>query len=914
MKRIVYLFIPLLLSACGWNNSGSESPAHYLQEDHLMSEGSATFYGSKYAYDWMRFANPNTGMVPANIKQKEMEFAATLPSNYTKTIGGWQHRGPVNVGGRTRTIAMDVLNEDIMLAGGVTGGIWRTTNGGQNWEKVTEQLQMHSVTSIVQDTRPGHESTWYAGTGEYYSIVSHVTWDARYSGNGIMKSTDNGLSWTVLSSTTSDTPETYIDNGDMDFVWRMVTDPSDLTNDVVLAAVYNGVYRSEDGGDSWSQVLGFNVGLNDNGCDFLDLVVTPGGVFYCTLSSTGPDKGVYRSDDGITWNHIEPTTFPVTYGRLTMAVNPLNEDIIWLFGSASTGFAGGHGVFRYEYLSGDGSAAGGLWDDRSAGLPDTTCFLTDINAEIGALSTQSSFDVHIGIHPTDTNTIFIAGTSIWRNRDGFTHDSTNNWIGGYQCDPLSYHDLNWSLTYPNHHPDQHYISFLPSNPDVMINANDGGLYKSIDNLADSVHWEPLNNGYVTTQFYSVAIEPGEATSDIVIGGLQDNGTWFTNTTEFDSSWKYIGSGDGMYCALTNEADFYLTSKQRGKLYLKKLDADGNVLAHERIDPTLGTSSYNWANSLKLDPTNDNRVFWNGRNKLWRLDDLHDINISGDRASKEPDHWVQLTSAQPPSSAGNITDIEMCQTDSNVVWFGTTKGRVYRVVDAYGINGNPYLIEITGDDFSNNAFVSAIAVNPFNSSEIVITLANYGVRSIWRTTNAGADWTDISGNLEEFPDGTGSGPAALWCEYYVDGTIFVGTSTGLYTTNNPDGLNTIWQLEPEIGNVVVDHMDFRTYDGYFVVATHGQGIFSTHLPVGYATTNENEFELKVYPTIAKSQINVELPSSASHLSIYSINGSRVFQKATNKNIEKIDVSSLQSGAYIVVVKTNDKSWSKKIVKQ
>ena len=912
MKFQVFFILLLLLTGCSQKQS-TEISTENLNQDHLMSEGTATDPGSRLAWEYERLANPNTGLIPADIKRRELEFALTLPAHNYKAYN-WDVRGPVNVGGRTRAIGIDELNENIWLAAGVSGGIWRSEDAGNTWTKVTDPLQSHSFTSLVQDTRPGHESTWYAGTGEHYAIVSQTTFQARYSGNGILKSTDNGITWSSLSSTISDSPHTYLVNGDMDFVWRIVTDPSDMTNDVVLAAVYNGVYYSNDGGDSWSQTLGFNSGgFSNPGSDNLDLIVTPSGVFYATLSSDGPDKGIYRSEDGLSWTNIKPSGFPSSYGRLTMAVNPLDENVIWFFGEANTGHGNGHGIWRYEYLSGDGSGTGGSWSDRSPQLPDVSCFVNAISAEIGKLSTQSSFDVHIAIHPTDTNTIFIGGTSIWRNRDGFTDDSTNTWIGGYQCDPLPYDDINWNLSYPNHHPDQHYLTFLPSDPSVLINVNDGGVYKTEDNLADSVNWIPLNNAYLTTQFYAIAIEQGIATSDIVIGGLQDNGTWFTNTSEFDSTWKYIGSGDGMYCAITNGAEYYLTSKQRGKLYLKQIDAAGNVLAHERIDPEGGPTTYSWCNSFKLDPNNDKRIFWNGRVRLWRLDDLTDITISGDRTNKEPSFWDEIIPSQVDPQASFITDIEMCAADSNKVWYGTANGWVYRLDNAYAIDSAEVKVNITGDNFPQNAYVSSISVNPYDSDQIVVTFANYEVPSVFITSNGGDDWTDISGNIEENVDGSGAGPAVFWCEYYVDGTIFIGTSTGLYTTSLPDGFNTVWSLEPGIGNIPVDHMDFRTYDGYFVVGTHGQGIFSTHLDVGYANLTEKEGSAwRVYPTVVRDQLTIESKENL-NVRIYNLMGQEII--ATNiQNTSQLNVNGFSKGTYIVILSNGEKHTSHKIIKQ
>ncbi|MCH2225150.1 MAG: T9SS type A sorting domain-containing protein [Crocinitomicaceae bacterium] len=920
MKYLISIAALSLLFSCGSNSqkeeSGSESKG-VNPIDYLMSEGTNTSPGSRYEWEQMRLANPATGMIPANIRQKELAFAASLPAHQYKAFN-WDQRGPYNVGGRTRAIAIDVLDENIWLAAGVSGGIWRSEDAGQSWTNTTDPLEMHSYTSIVQDTRAGHESTWYAGTGEHYAIVSQTTFEARFSGNGIMKSTDNGVSWDFLPSTQTNTPETYLANGDMDFTWRIVTDPTNTSEDVVLAAVFNGVKRSADGGASWTDVLGFGTGpFSAPNSDYLDLVVTPNGIFYATLSSDGPDRGIYRSDDGgITWTDIKPNSgFASSWGRLAITINPDDENVVWFFGVANSGFGNGHGIYRYQYLSGDGTGTGGTWDDRSSALPNQSCLISEIGAEIGLLSTQNSFDVHLTIHPVDTSIMFIAGTSIWRNMDGFTHDSTNTWIGGYHCDPLPYNDLNWGLSYENHHPDQHYLMFLPSDPNVLVNSNDGGVYRTVDNLADTVEWVSLNNGYVTSQFYAIAIEPGEVTSDIVIGGLQDNGTWFTNTAEFDSTWKYIGSGDGMYCAMTEGLEYYVTCLQRGKMFLQEIDSFGVPQAIERLDPEGGPTTYNWANSLKQDPNNDHRIFWNGRNKLWRLDDFDDVPITGDKTNKHIGDWIEMDSSKIAPQAGVITDIEMCKAAEGVVWYGTTNGYLYKIEDAYELVGSAQLTDLSWDDWPMNAYISCISVDPFNEDKIIVTFANYEVPSVWRTTDGGITWTDISGNLEENPDGSGSGPAVAWAEYYVDGTLFVGTTTGLYTTNFADGLNTVWTLESGIGNVSVDHMDFRPHDGYFVVATHGQGVYSTHLTPGFISTEETAFdELNVYPTITADIVNVISPKEAHTIELYNLQGQKVISSSISQSQNSINIGGLKSGTYILVAKSDSEKWTKKVMKR
>src|ERR1019366_1048456 len=109
------------------------------------------------AYDYYRFRNPQTGLVPNDIRKKELAFGATLPKcdESSRSIQ-WQNRGPYNLGGRTRALALDVMNENIMLAGQVSGGMWRSTDGGAHFSQTTQPGQLHSTTCVVQDKRPGH--------------------------------------------------------------------------------------------------------------------------------------------------------------------------------------------------------------------------------------------------------------------------------------------------------------------------------------------------------------------------------------------------------------------------------------------------------------------------------------------------------------------------------------------------------------------------------------------------------------------------------------------------------------------------------------------------------------------------------------------------------------------------------------
>ncbi|NDC40366.1 MAG: flagellar basal body rod modification protein, partial [Chitinophagia bacterium] len=227
-------------------------------------------------YEWMQMRDPATGKIPAHIRDREIAFAATLPFENASTFAmgrttalSWVSRGPWNVGGRTRAFGIDITNSNIYIAGSCSGGMWRSTDAGATWTNTNPNTTCQSVTCLAQDTRSGHTSTWYYGSGEAYGASAGAT-GAYYYGNGIYKSTDNGLTWTLLTATGGTNLSNYDSWGEM--VWNVVVDASNASQDVVYAAAIGGIYRSTDGGTSWTRVLGAGTAY------FTDVAITSGGV------------------------------------------------------------------------------------------------------------------------------------------------------------------------------------------------------------------------------------------------------------------------------------------------------------------------------------------------------------------------------------------------------------------------------------------------------------------------------------------------------------------------------------------------------------------------------------------------------------------------------------------------------------
>ena len=226
-------------------------------------------------FEWTLQRDPKTGKIPENIRQKEMDLLKILPvkadgifkealttlsTDVQQTTGAQNSYGavgPSQNGGRTRAIAYDkrfgaTINGSVnrvILAGGVNGGIFRTVDGGQKWQFVHPDAEARNISCLAQDPRAGQENTWYAGTGE--PIGASAGYPTGYIfGNGILKSVDNGATWTKLSITNVTDITQFV--SEWNFVHKIAVHP--ITGDV-YAAIHRRVVRSRDGGQTWQTVF-----------------------------------------------------------------------------------------------------------------------------------------------------------------------------------------------------------------------------------------------------------------------------------------------------------------------------------------------------------------------------------------------------------------------------------------------------------------------------------------------------------------------------------------------------------------------------------------------------------------------------------------------------------------------------------
>lgn len=409
--------------------------------------------GERELFEFEMLKDPATGKIPRMARKNAFDAAKITPTYESATLGplgvlSVTPKGPTNLGGRTRALGIDVRNDNVMIAGSVSSGVYRTTNGGTSWTRVVPVGQVHNIVSIAQDPRPGFQDIWYFGTGE--SSGNSTSLGSTYFGSGIWKSTDNGVTWAQLASTAS-AIESY--TVAFDFVHKIAVDP---TNGNVYAAASNTIQRSTDGGTSWTQVLGI---LANAG--YTDVIVTPAGRVYAAFTGGDANNGVWTSTTGAagTWgtriagtggapNHPNWNA-QSAYGRVVLAYAPSNPNIIFSLYSNNftsvcptptnpTAIAG----VEAELYKWDQSLL--TWTDLSANLPDET----GCSNGNDPFAVQGGYDLVVAVKPDNENVVFIGGTNLYRSTNGFTSTAATTRIGGYNS------SANYAQ-YPNSHPDIH---------------------------------------------------------------------------------------------------------------------------------------------------------------------------------------------------------------------------------------------------------------------------------------------------------------------------------------------------------------------------------------------------------------------------------------------------------------------------
>lgn len=436
------------------------------------------------------------------------------------------NRGPDNVGGRTRAILEKYGNPSKLFAGSVTGGLFISENGGATWTPHLQFQNLDSNSSIISCI---HEDTInniiYVGTGSSFDD----SFDA-FPGFGIFKSTDGGETFQHIASTTPS--DRFSNNAD---AWLFVNRIRTNNQGHIYAATDRSLLLSTDGGSSWTNVLYLGTTPQSGTC--ADVAVTSTGKVLASLAN----GRIYLSEDGTDGSFELINTekgLPSSADRTCVTISPQNEDIMYVMwvddGSASP-------CFKYIYKSTNGGDSWNLLLQQYG----------DFDPMNNGQYCQSSYDATLHVSAVNPNIIFIGGVQIWRYDGNLTRVASE---GG--APPVQ--DI-----LPNYvHADKHYMASSPNNPSRMYVTSDGGLTYTEN---EGSTWQGINKGYVTTQFYGIAVAPE---GNIVMGGCQDNGTPVilgTNPNDPMAAFSASG-GDGFTCAISQYTGIYFSTSQTGVVY------------------------------------------------------------------------------------------------------------------------------------------------------------------------------------------------------------------------------------------------------------------------------------------------------------------------------------------------------------
>jgi len=697
------------------------------------------------------FARQRASLDPAVLRR-----ASAVTMN--RAPGSWNLAGPANVGGRLTCIAVDPNDPNHVWAGAAAGGVFESADAGTTWTPVFDAQPVLSIGALA--AHPTDSSVVYVGAGEANGA------GYSYDGDGVYKTTDGGETWQHLGL------------DDTRRIGRIAIDPVNPQRVFVAAAgnIYTpdasrGVYRSIDGGASWTKVL-----FVAETAGAIDVVIDPSNPsrVYAAIwehhstadhwTAGGVNSGIWRSlDGGDTWTRLA-TGLPAAaadVGRIGLALAASSPQTLYALYLDDPG----HFVGVYKTTNG-----GTSWSKVTGS---------------GAKQAFSSYGYYMGqirVDPSDANAVYLL--------DVFWARSTN---GGQ----------SFAVFTSGDYADHHDFVILPGR---IYQANDAGFYRSFDGGAT---WTKA--AYLpATQFYDLGIDPVSPIRRY--GGTQDNGS--IRAVDLTGNWYIFGGGDGFHCEVdpVDPSRVYFES-QFGSIR-RSTDFGNTSLEAVRGIPV--NERTNWSTPIVHDPSVSQRLYA-GSFRVFRSTDgaSNWSAISGD-LTDGPTHFADLANSHLENVVeGTVTTIAPSPLSVNVVWAGTDDGHVWVTQNGGGAWTR---VDVPG----RTEWVTRVEADPHVVGAAYVTYSGYRIDSplprIFRTVNFGASWTDIAGNLPDVPlNGVNADPDPA-----MRGRLFVASDLGVYVTSDY-GLT--WSaLGTGMPPVVVLDLDLISSTRQLFAGTHGRSAY------------------------------------------------------------------------------------------
>ena len=757
--------------------------------------------------------------------------------------------GPTIMSGRVADIDVNPEDPTQFYVAYASGGLWKTENNGISFTPLFDHEASMTIGDIAVDWK--HGETIWVGTGENNSSRSS------YAGTGVYKSTDKGKTWQYMGlGETQHTGRIIIDPQNPDIVWV-----------AAIGHLYSpnperGVFKTTDGGKTWNKTL-----FVDENTGAIDLVIDPNNtkILYATtwhrirrawnFVGSGKTSGIYKSEDGgNTWKLVstKESGFPTGngVGRIGLAVYPKNPNIIYavvdnqahrpedkkkekptltkemLKNMSVENFLKLNNEDINKFLDDNGfpreysakkikemvkenkiepTALVDYISDANADLFDTPVIGAEVyRSDDGGIHWKKANEKYIDdlfytygyyfglirVDPNNDQKIYIAGVPALKSTDG----------------GKTYKSVDQS----NMHGDYHALWIDPKKSDHIIWGNDGGLNISYD--GGKTYFKA--NTPAVGQFYSVAVDMAKPFN--VYGGLQDNGVWTgPSTYKPNYSWyssgqypfKSIMGGDGMQVQVdTTDNTTVYTGFQFGYYYrVNKTTRDANPVTPERKlgEPAL---RFNWQSPIKLSPHNRD-IFYIGANKLYRSLDqgkTYEV-ISGDLTKGHQKGNVPF---------GTLTSVDESSLKFGLLYTGSDDGLVYVTKDG----GNDWTNISTG--LPKDLYVSRVYPSFKDTGTVYVSLNGYRWDDfnsyVFKSTNYGTSWEKIGNDLPAEPVNV------IKEDPHNSNILYVGTDHGLYVSL--DRGKSFMGLFNGMPDVPVHDVAIQPRDKEIAVGTHGRSIY------------------------------------------------------------------------------------------
>ena len=696
-----------------------------------------------------------------NLETLEPRFApSTVFSLWTEMGPGPSQNAQVDIPpnddvvGAIQSIAVHPTDPNTVYIGAVNGGVWKTTDGGTNWEPLTDDLPSQSIGDVVFDSSDATNNTLVVGTGRWSNFANRGDDEV-----GLYRTTDGGTSWSQINSAEVSGKQ----------ISSVVANGSTL----LVGTINDGLWLSTNTGGAWTDISDGGASHLPDNAGVADLVVDPADDNRIYAAVRG--SGIWTSaDGGTTWSNVTGTISTVTgTGTMRLAMhNSVGNNVLFV---ATVNNAG---VLNGVWFSNN---QGGAW--------------TQMDTPVFHPGGQGFNNTAIAADPTDPDLVYLGGDRItaWPFTGNVLRGDRS--LGaGTQFTAIV--DAGANSTAP--HADARAMAFLPDGR--LLESDDGGIYVLADpsgTLPATTQWSSFNGDLGVAEAHDVAYD---SVANVYIAGLQDNCT-AVQTTAGSKTWDNIHAGDGGDVAIDNTSLAgagtyrYVSSQNLGSFTRYQYDNTGTYVGELAIATGVGDAQF--VTPIELNAANAARFLIGGSGDLYESTNINTgaptfTNIGGPGANRN---------AMVYGVAGN-PDLIYVGSGSGV-WARTTAGGAINLTTALPAGAGT---------------ITDVAVDP-DDWQHVFAVDN---DQVFESTNAGGAWTDITGNL------TAISSADFRTIEYIPGAardaLTVGTRSGVFAAPGTDTDN--WtEFGTALPDVLVFDLEYNATDNILAAGTLGRGVWS-----------------------------------------------------------------------------------------